>query len=186
MKRFSSILFLCLLLCNVLGFTFVSLWNEWQEKHNVKSSSFVEIINHELIFKMQLTLPYQPEFRSDLMAGNTAIYEGEFYESYLQVYQKDTLYTYYRPLSVNRDNILTLLQEVHENMNIFSKNHKTPSQRALEFFKNFSKDYVELHSKMITWFWIENLEKRNNFTYLTPHTNSILSVNSPPPISPCI
>lgn len=166
-----------------MGFTFVSLWNEWQESHRVKSSSFVEVINHELVFKMQLTLPYQTEFRSDLMAGNTAIYEGEFYESYVQVYQKDTLYTYYRPLSVNRDNILTLLKEVHENMNVFSKHQKTPSQRALEFFKNFSKDYVELHSNMITWFWVENVEVTNNFKYLSPHTNSFLSVSNPPPIS---
>ena len=183
MKRFSSILFLCLLLCNVLGFTFVTLWNEWQENHSVKSSCFVELINDELVFKMQLTLPYQTEFRNDLMTGNTAIYEGKFYESYLQIYQKDTLYTHYRPLNVSRDNILALLKEVHENMDVFSKNHKTPSQRALEFFKNFSKDYVELHSNMIAWFWVENLDLKNNFKYLIPHTNSILSVNSPPPIS---
>lgn len=166
-----------------MGFTFVTFWNEWQENHSVKSSSFIETKNNELVFKMQLTLPYQPEFRSDLMTGNTAIYEGKFYESYVQVYQKDTLYTYYRPLSVNQDNILALLKDVHENLNVFSKNHKTPSQRALEFFKNFSKDYVELHANMIAWFWVENLEVINNFTYLTPHTNSILSVNYLPPIS---
>lgn len=135
---------------------------------------------------MQLTLPYQPEFRSDLMAGNTAIYEGKFYESYVQVYQKDTLYTYYRPLSVNKDIILALLKEVHDNLNVYSKKHQTPSQRALEFFKNFSKDYVELHSNLIAWFWVENLDINNNFQYLIPHTNSFLSVSYPPPISSLI
>ncbi len=78
---------------------------------------------------MQLTLPYQVEFRNDLMTGNTAIYEGEFYESYEQVYQHDTLYTHYRQLNISRDNIYTLLNEVHENLNVFSKNNKTTSQK---------------------------------------------------------
>ena len=169
--------------CNVLGFTFISLWNEWQESHSVKSSSAVEIINNELVFKMQLTLPYQNQFQTDLMTGNTAIYEGEFYESYQQVYKNDTLYTHYRHLTVSRDNVLSLMQKVHENLNIFSNNHQTTGQRALAFFKNFSKDYVKLHSSMIAWFWIENIDINHNYQYLTPHTNPTLAVDSPPPIS---
>lgn len=181
MKKFSSILFLFLLLCNVLGFTFVTFWNEWQESHSVKSNSSVEIRGDELVFKMQLTLPYQTEFRNDLMTGNTAIYEGQFYESYEQVYQNDTLYTHYRLLNISRDNIYTLLNEVHENLNVFSKNNKTTSQKALEFFKNFSKDYVELYSRMITWFWIEDLGFEN-YKYLAVKFNHILSVNAPPPM----
>ncbi|MCU0323685.1 MAG: hypothetical protein MUF45_00325 [Spirosomaceae bacterium] len=181
MKRFSSILFLSLLFCNTLGFTLVTFWNEWQENHRVKPSSFVEVRGNELIFKMQLTLPYQSEFRTDIMNGNTAIYEGKFYQSYVQVYQKDTLYTHYHLLNVSRDNVLALLNEVHENLNSFSKEHKTPSQKALDFLKNFSKDYVELHSKMITWFWIEDLGFEN-YNYLTLHPNFILSVNAPPPM----
>jgi hypothetical protein len=164
-----------------LGFTFVTFWNEWQESHSVKSNSFVEIRNKELIFKMQLTLPYQVEFRNDLMTGNTAIYEGEFYESYEQVYQHDTLYTHYRLLNISRDNIYTLLNEVHENLNIFSKNNKSTSQKALEFFKNFSKDYVEIRSRMIAWFWVENLGFEN-YNYLAIHSNHVLSVNARPPI----
>ena len=181
MKKFSSILFLCLLLCNVLGFTFVTFWNEWQEYHRVKPNSFVEIRANELIFKMQLTLPYQSEFQNELITGNTAIYEGEFYESYLQVYKNDTLYSHYRLLSVSRDNIYTLLNEVHENFNVFSKNHKTTSQKALEFFKNFSKDYVEFQSRMIIWFLVEDLPLEN-YHYLRFYTNHILSVNAPPPM----
>ncbi len=164
-----------------MGFTFVTFWNEWQESHRVKSNSVVEVRANELIFKMQLTLPYQSEFRNDLVTGNTAIYEGEFYESYMQLYQNDTLYTHYRLLNVSRDNIYTLLNEVHENLNIFSQKHKSTSQKALEFFKNFSKDYVELHSRMITWFLVEDLPSAN-YHYLTFHTNPILSVNAPPPI----
>ncbi len=164
-----------------MGFTFVTFWNEWQESHRVKASSFIEIKTDELIFKMQLTLPYQSEFRNDLMSGNTAIFEGKFYESYVQIYQNDTLYTHYRLLNVSRDNVLALLNEVHENLNIFSQKHKTTGQKALEFFKNFSKDYFELHSKMITWFWLEDLPAAN-YHYQTFHTNNILSVNAPPPM----
>jgi hypothetical protein len=183
LKKFSSILFLCLLFCNVLGFTFVSLWNEWQENHSVKSNSAVEIINEDLVFKMQLTLPYQTQFQTDLMTGNTAIYEGEFYESYQQVYKNDTLYTHYRRLTVSRDNVLSLMQKVHENLNDFSKNHQTTGQKALTFIKNFSKDYVKLHSSLIAWFWVENIDINNNYQYLTPHTNPTIAVDSPPPIS---
>lgn len=168
-------------MCNVLGFTFVSFWNEWQESHSVKSNSFVEIKGNELIFKMQLTLPYQVEFRNELMTGNTAIYEGKFYESYVQIYQKDTLYTHYRLLNVGRDNIMALLNEVHENLNVFSQNNKSTSQKALDFFKHFSKDYVEMRSRMITWFWIEKLGFEN-YNYLALHSNPVLSVNAPPPI----
>ncbi len=164
-----------------MGFTFVTFWNEWQETHSVKPSSFVEIKNGELVFKMQLTLPYQPEFRSEIMAGNTAIYEGKFYESYEQIYQGDTLYTHYRLLNVSRDNIFALMSEVHENLNVFSKNNKSTSKKALEFFKNFSKDYVSLHSKMITWFWMEDLGFEN-YHYLASHSNHVLSVNAPPPM----
>lgn len=165
-----------------MGFTFVSFWNEWQEGHRVKPSSFLEINNDELVFKMQITLPYQAQFSNELTNAHTAIYEGEFYESYEQNYQNDTLYTHYRLLRVSRDNILSLMKEVHENLNAFSKNHKTPSQRALEFFKNFSKDYVELHTKMIAWFWVEDLGFKN-YNYSQLHSNPSLSVISPPPIS---
>lgn len=164
-----------------MGFTLVTFWNEWQENHRVNPSSFIEVRDDELIFKMQLTLPYQSEFRTDIMTGNTAIYEGKFYQSYVQVYQKDTLYTYYHLLNVSRDNILVLLSEVHENLNIFSKKHKTPSQKALNFFKNLSKDYIEFHSRMIIWFWIEDLGFKN-YNYIAFHTNNILSVNAPPPM----
>lgn len=132
---------------------------------------------------MQLTLPYQNQFQTDLMTGNTAIYEGEFYESYQQVYKNDTLYTHYRHLTVSRDNVLSLMQKIHENLNVFSHNHQTTGQRALAFFKNFSKDYVKLHSSMIAWFWIENIDIHNNYQYLNPHTNPTLAVDSPPPIS---
>lgn len=130
---------------------------------------------------MQLTLPYQAEFRNDLMTGNIAIYENEFYESYEQVYQHDTLYKHYRLLNISRDNIYTLLNEVHENFNVFSKNNKTTSQKALDFFKNFSKDYVEIRSRMLTWFWVENLGFEN-YNYLAIHSNPVLSVNAPPPM----
>ena len=166
-----------------MGFTFVSLWNEWQENHSVESSSFVELINDELVFKMQLTLPYQTEFQTDLMTGNTAIYEGDFYESYQQVYKNDTLYTHYRRLAVSRDNVLSLMQKVHENFNDFSKDHQTTGQKALAFIKNLSKDYVKLHSSMIAWFWVENIDINNNYQYLTLHTKPTLAVDSPPPIS---
>lgn len=183
MKKISAILFLCLLICNVLGFTFISLWNEWEESHRVKSSSAIERINDELVFKMQLTLPYQNQFQTDLIKGYTAIYEGEFYESYQQVYKNDTLYTYYRHLTVSRDNVLSLMQKVHENLNIFPDNHQTAGQRALKFFKNFSKDYVRLYSSIIAWFWLENIDINHNYQYLTSHTNPTLVVDSPPPIS---
>lgn len=169
-----------------MGFTFVTLWNEWQENHKVKAISAVEIKNDELVSKMQFTLPYQTEFQTDLSNGNTAIFEGEFYESYQQIYKNDTLYTYYRHLTVSRDNVLSLMQKVHENFNDYSKDHQTTGQKALTFIKNFSKDYVKLHSNMIAWFWVENIGINNNYQYLTLHTNPTLAVDSPPPISSSI
>ncbi|WP_238808655.1 hypothetical protein [Emticicia aquatica] len=164
-----------------MGFTFISFWNEWQESHRVKESSFVVISGDKLVFKMQISMPYQTEWRNDIIEGNTAIYEGDFYQSYEQVYQKDTLYTYYSRLDVSRDNLLALMNEVHENLNLFSKKHKTSSQKALELFSTITKDYVELHSKTIAWFLVEDLPTKN-YHYTAPNSIHILSVNAPPPM----
>jgi len=169
------------LFCNALGFTFIFLLNEWQEGHRVKATSFVEVEGDKLVFKMQLSLPYQSEWKNELIDGNTAIFEGEFYKSYEQVYRGDTLYTYYKRLDLSRDNIMALMNEVHENLNLFSEKNKTTSQKALEFSKHLAKDYVELRSKMLVWFKIEDLPCRNFFIN-TFYYNTPQSVNAPPPI----
>lgn len=181
LKKTAAILFLCLLLCNALGYTFVFLVNEWQESHRVKATSFVEVEGDKLIFKMQLSLPYQSEWKNELIDGNTAIFEGEFFKSYEQIYRGDTLYTYYKRLDLSRDNIMALMNEVHENLNLFSEKHKTTSQRALEFSKNLTKDYVEFRSKMLVWYKVEDLPRRNYFIN-TFYYNLSLTVNAPPPI----
>lgn len=181
LKKTASILFLCLLLCNALGYTFVFLVNEWQESHRVKATSFVEVEGDKLIFKMQLSLPYQSEWKNELIDGNTAIFEGEFFKSYEQIYRGDTLYTYYKRLDLSRDNIMALMNEVHENLNLFSEKHKTTSQRALEFSKNLTKDYIEFRSKMLVWYKVEDLPRRNYFIN-TFYYNLSLTVNAPPPI----
>lgn len=135
----------------------------------------------KLVFKMQLSLPYQSEWKNELLDGNTAIFEGEFFQSYEQVYRNDTLYTYYKRINISRDNIMALMNEAHENLNLFSKNHKSTGQKALEFSKNLSKDYVQLRGKTIIWYRVEDLPVRN-FLYAFVLTNPVLSVNAPPPI----
>jgi len=70
------------------------LLNEWQESNVVKDTGFVELKGDKLVFKMQLSLPYQSEWKNELIDGNNAIFEGEFFKSYEQVYRGDTLYTY--------------------------------------------------------------------------------------------
>lgn len=182
LKKTASILFLGLLLCNALGYTFVFLLNEWQESHQVKATSFVEVEGDKLIFKMQLSLPYQSEWKNELIDGNTAIFEGDFFKSYEQIYHGDTLYTYYKKVDLSRDNIMALMSEVHENLNLFSEKHKTTSQKALEFSKNLTKDYVEFRSKMLVWYKVEDLPRRNYFIN-TFYYNLSLTVNVPPPNS---
>lgn len=181
LKKTTSILFLGLLLCNALGYTFVFLINEWQENHRVKATSFVKLEGDKLVFKMQLTLPYQSEWKNELIDGNTAIFEGEFFKSYEQIYQGDTLYTYYKRLDLSRDNIMALMNQVHENLNLFSEKHKTTSQKALEFSKHLTKDYVEFRSKILVWYKVEDLPRRNYFIN-TFYYNISLTVNAPPPI----
>lgn len=155
--------------------------NEWQENHRLKATSFVELEGDKLVFKMQLSLPYQSEWKNELNDGNTAIFEGEFFKSYEQVYHGDTLYTYYKRLDLSRDNIMALMNKVHENLNLFSEKNKTTSQKALEFSKNLAKDYVELRSKMLVWFKVEDLPRRNYF--INNFYDSLpLTVNAPPPI----
>ncbi|WP_041693402.1 hypothetical protein [Emticicia oligotrophica] len=181
LKKLVSILLLALLLCNVLASTFIFLVNEWQESHKVKETSFVEVKDEQLIFKMQLSLPYQSEWKNELIDGNTAVFEGEFYQSYEQVYRADTLYTYYRRINISRDNIMALMNEAHENLNIFSNNHQTTGQKALEFSKHLTKDYVEFRTKTMIWYKVENLPIKN-FAYTKTPASPSLSVNAPPPI----
>jgi hypothetical protein len=55
------------LVCNALSFTFIFLLNEWQESHVVKDTGFVELKGDKLVFKMQLSLPYQSEWKNELI-----------------------------------------------------------------------------------------------------------------------
>ena len=181
MKKLFSIILLSLLVCNALSFTFIFLLNEWQESHVVKNTSFVELEGDKLIFKMQLSLPYQSEWKNELIDGNTAIFEGEFFKSYEQVYHRDTLYTYYKKVDLSRDNIMSLMNEVHENLNLFSEKHKTTSQKALESSKHLTKDYIEFRSKIWVWYKVEDLPCRNYFIN-TFYYNFTLTINAPPPI----
>ena len=169
------------MVCNALSFTFIFLLNEWQESNVVKDTGFVELKGDKLVFKMQLSLPYQSEWKNELIDGNNAIFEGEFFKSYEQVYHCDTLYTYYKRLDVSRDNIMSLMNEVHENLNLFSEKHKTTSQKALEFSKHLTKDYVEFRSKMLVWYKVDDLPFLNYFIN-TFFYNFCLTVNTPPPI----
>jgi hypothetical protein len=181
LKKLISIILLSLLVCNALSFTFIFLLNEWQESHVVKNTSFVELEGDKLIFKMQLSLPYQSEWKNELIDGNTAIFEGEFFKSYEQVYHRDTLYTYYKKVDLSRDNIMSLMNEVHENLNLFSEKHKTTSQKALESSKHLTKDYIEFRSKIWVWYKVEDLPCRNYFIN-TFYYNFTLTINAPPPI----
>lgn len=165
----------------MLGFTFVTFWNEWQDAHSVKSRNLVELRGDTLIFKIPISIPYQNEWEAKPTDERMAIFEGEFYHSYKQSYQNDTLYTYYTHQRVSRDNIYTLLHDVQDNFNEFSKKKNNPTQKTLDFFKNLSKDYVEIHARLITIFWVEDLPIQN-FAYSSSHTQVQLKVNSPPPV----
>ncbi|MFN3851822.1 MAG: hypothetical protein ACK4NY_20460 [Spirosomataceae bacterium] len=165
----------------MLGFTFVTFWNEWQEAHSVKSSNLVELRGDTLIFKVPISIPYQSEWEAKPTEERMAIFDGEFYHSYKQAYQNDTLYTYYTHQRVSRENIYTLLHDVHDNLNQFSKKNIPPAQKSLDFFKNLSKDYVEIHTRLITLFWVEDLPIQN-YAYSSDYVQIPLEVSSPPPV----
>jgi hypothetical protein len=76
---------------------------------------------------------------------------------------------------------MSLMNEIHENLNLFSEKHKTTSQKALEFSKHLTKDYVEIYSKMLIWYKIEDLPFRN-YLINTFYYNFSLTVIAPPPI----
>lgn len=76
---------------------------------------------------------------------------------------------------------MSLMNEVRENLNLFLEKHKTTSQKALEFSKHLTKDYVEFRSKMLVWYKVDDLPFLNYFIN-TLFYNFCLMINTPPPI----
>lgn len=181
MKKLSSIFLLSLLICNVLGFTFVTLWNEWKADRTYKTSGLIEKNGENLVLKFNLAIPYQSNFTSNSSSEKLAIYKGEFYRESKQVYENDTLYVTYQKESISRENFYDLLNEVSENLDDFSKNQsEEPTKKTSNFFKNLVKDYTTFGAKTIAYFWVEDAPIIN-YTFIPTHYSTELSLTSPPP-----
>lgn len=181
MKKLSSIFLLSLLVCNVLGYTFVTLWNEWKADRTYKTSGLIEQEGDNLVLKFNLAIPYQNNFTSNSTSEKLAIYKGEFYRESKQVYENDTLYVTYQRENISRENFYDLLNEVSENLDDFSKNESdNSSKNTLKFFKNLVKDYTTFGANNIAYFWVEDIPLRN-YTFTLTKYSSELSLTSPPP-----
>lgn len=184
LKKIASIFLLSLLICNVLSFTFVMIWNEWEAHHSYHSNAFVEVQDEILVLKVPISIPYQNEWTETVAIEKLAIFEGDFYKSFKQSYQKDTLYTYYQKQPLNRENMLSLLRQLGDNLDNLSDQHKDSSKKTHNFLKNISKDYMEFQTKTIHFFWIEELGIKN-YKYSLAYHQPILKLSSPPPSSLC-
>lgn len=160
------------------------LWNEWEDQHSYKSNTFVEVKDEVLVLKVPMSIPYQNEWTDKVAIEKLAIFEGDFYKSYEQSFQNDTLYTFYQKQQLSRENMLSLLQHLGDNLDNFSTKKDEHSKKNSNLIKLITKDYVEFHRKSIVFFWIEDLGIKN-YEYSLAYNQPLLRLKTPPPSSLC-
>lgn len=182
MRKFSSILFLCLLLLHVAGFSILTFWNSWETENNIVANEQIEIKGDSLIHKYALSLPYSTNFEQSINNTQTAIFEGDFYQSIKIKYQGDTVFTYYVLANYSRENILAIVKDFSNSMTLdFSKKTEKSSQQAQNYFKKISKHYLTQNQVITTIFWKESIDFEHfviSNLYLTP----VLNKQEIPPI----
>ena len=182
-RKFSSILFLAILLLHVAGFTLLTIWNSWESQNNIELNQQIVLKGDSLIHKYPISLPYSQNFQKNNPEGQTAIFDGKFYQMSKVEYQSDTLLTYYVQANYTRENVLAIAKEFSDSVTKdLSAQKEDSSQKALEFFKKLSKDYLTGNTVLKTWFWIDIQIQTHSFiseNYQVP----VLMVSFHPPIS---
>ena len=155
-RKFSSILFLALLLLHVAGFTLLTFWNSWESENNIELNQQIEIKGDSLIHKYPISLPYSSNFQKHFAEAQTVIYNGKFYQTLKVEYRNDTLLTYYLQANYTRENVLSIVNDFSDSLTLdLSKEKENSSRKALEFFKKITKDFFAQNLVLNNWFWID-------------------------------
>ncbi|PLK45729.1 hypothetical protein C0V77_06305 [Emticicia sp. TH156] len=177
LKKVASISLLALLVCNMLGSTFVMLLDKWQEERVVHANVSFQEKGEFLVMKVPMAIPYMASWNESEETDGLIIFKGDFFRTYQRKFESDTLYTYCKKENASRENVFSLLQQVKKQVN----DEPTDSgKKALNFFKNLTKDYTQFGSNTIAYFWVEDLPLKI-YTYQEFIPASTLFVNSPPP-----
>ncbi len=177
LKRIASISLLVLLVCNILGSTFVMLLDKWHEQRMVQPSVFFEEKGEQLVMKVPMAIPYLSSWNESEETDGLIIFKGDFFRTYERKFANDTLYTYCKKENASRENVFSLLQQVKKHV---SEEPTSNGKKTLNFFKNLTKDYTQFGNNTIAYFWVEDLPLQN-YTYLEFIPASTSFIHSPPP-----
>ena len=181
-RKFSSILFLGLLLLHVAGFTLLTFWNNWESENNIELNHQIEIKGDSLIYKYPISLPYSNNFQNHFPEAQTAIYNGKFYQTIKVEYRNDMLITCYIQANYTRENVLTIVKDFSDSLTLdLSKEKENSSRKTLEFFKKITSDYFAQNLVLKNWFWID-FTTIDHFYFSTIYLIPQLKVTQLPPI----
>jgi len=151
--------------------------DKWQEQRIVQPSVFFEENGEHLVMKLPMAIPYQTSWTEAEAAEGLIIYKGDFFRTYEHKYANDTLYTYCTKENASRENVFSLLQQVKQHV---GDEPTSSGKKAINFFKNLTKDYTQINSTTISYFWVEDLPLKI-YTYKEYIPASTKLVHSPPP-----
>ncbi|RYU95485.1 hypothetical protein [Emticicia agri] len=151
--------------------------DKWQEQRMVQTNVFYEENGEQLVMKVPMAIPYLAGWDESEEADGLIIFKGDFFRTTQRKFANDTLYTYCTKENASRENVFSLLQQVKKHV---SDEPTSPGKKALNFFKNLTKDYTQFNSSTIAYFWIEDLPlKIYTYQEFIPATTKL--VHSPPP-----
>ncbi|WP_116983924.1 hypothetical protein [Emticicia sp. C21] len=153
------------------------MMDKWQEQRTVQSNIFFEEKGEELVIKVPMAIPYLAGWDESEAADGLVIYKGDFFRTTQRKFSNDTLYTYCTKENASRENVFSLLQQVKKHV---SDEPTSPGKKALNFFKNLTKDYTQFNTHTIAYFWVEDLPLKI-YTYQEFVPASTKLVHSPPP-----
>jgi hypothetical protein len=175
-------LFLGLLLLHVAGFTLLTFLSSWESENTIVPNQLIQIKGDSLIHKYQISLPYSNSFERYFDNGQTAVFEGKFYQSQKVEYRNDTLLTYYIQANYTRENVLAIARNFSDSLMLdFSKEKNHSSQKNMEFFKKISKDYFTGKIILNCWFW-NDYQLQKYFNVASFYKNPEPEVRKLPPI----
>lgn len=175
-------MFLGLLLLHVAGFTLLTFLSSWESENTIVPNQQIQIKGDSLIHKYQISLPYSNSFERYFANGQTAVFEGKFYQSQKVEYRNDTLLTYYIQANYTRENVLAIARNFSDSLMLdFSKEKNRSSQKNMEFFKKISKDYFTGKIILNSWFW-NDYQLQKYFKVASFYKNPESEVRKLPPI----
>ncbi len=151
--------------------------DKWQEQRMIQPSVFFEEKGEQLVMKLPMAIPYLASWNESEETDGLIIYKGNFFRTQERKFENDTLYTYCTKENASRENVFSLLQQVKKHVN---DEPTAPGKKAMNFFKNLTKDYTQFNTQNIAYFWVEDLPLKI-YTYQEFIPASILLVHSPPP-----